>query len=188
MQMSSQNIRKMVISALLVALAVVFQQLRFVLGDSIVTTYIIGSLVNLCLIVAATAVGLWGGLAVAVVSPLVALAQGHLALIQMLPWVIAGNAVLVVLYALLAIRDKASLDVSWPRWAVTGVVAALVKFAVIAFGQTTVLTSMKGLAFSPALSTAAGAQFVQIVTACIGMILGGIILPMLPKNVVGKSA
>ena len=147
--MSSQNIRKMVITALLVALTIVFQQLRFVLGDSIVTTYIIGSLVNLCLIVAAVAVGLWSGIAVAVVSPLIAFAQGHLPLLQMLPWVMAGNAVLVVFYALFAVKDKASLTVFWPRWIAAGVVAGVVKFAVIALGQTTVLTSMKGLAFSP---------------------------------------
>ncbi len=186
--MSSQNIRKMVATALLVALTVVFQQLRFVLGDSIVTTYIIGSLVNLCLIVAATAIGLWGGVAVAVISPVIAFAQGHLPLLQMMPWVMAGNAVLVVFYAVFAIQDKATLTVFWPRWIVTGVFAAAVKFAVIALGQSTVLTSMKGLAFSAALSAAASAQSVQLITAGIAMVLSAIILPMLPKTVVGKSA
>lgn len=186
--MSSQNIRKMVVTALLVALTVVFQQLRFVLGDSIVTTYIIGSLVNLCLIVAATAVGLWSGVAVAVVSPLVAFAQGHLPLLQMLPWVMAGNAVLVVFYAVFALQDKTTLTVFWPRWIATGVVAAAVKFAVITLGQATVLTSMKGLAFSAALSAAASAQSVQLITAGVALVLSGIVLPMLPKTVVGKSA
>ena len=185
--MSSQNIRKMVISALLIALAIVFQQLRFVIGDTIVTTYIISSLVNLCLIVAATAVGLLSGVAVAVVTPLIALLQGH-AMLPMVPWIVAGNAVLVILYALFALKDKASLVISWPRWVVVGVVAAFVKYAVIAFGQSTVLTSAKGLAFSAALSTAATAQVVQVITAVIAMILGGIILPMLPKKTVGKTA
>jgi predicted membrane protein len=187
MKMSSQNIRKMVISALLIALAIVFQQLRFVIGDTIVTTYIISSLVNLCLIVAATAVGLWSGVAVAVVTPLIALLQGH-AMLPMVPWILAGNAVLVVFYALLAMQDKTSLAIGWPRWTVVGMVAALVKFAVIAFGQSTVLTSAKGLAFSAAISTAATAQIVQIVTAVIAMVLGGIIIPMLPRKIVGKTA
>lgn len=186
--MSSQNIRKMVAAALLVALTIVFQQLRFVLGDSIVTTYIVGSLVNLCLIVAAVAVGLWAGAAVAVISPLIAFAQGHLALVQMVPWVMAGNAVLAVLYALLAIKDKRSLSVIWPRWVAVGVAAAIVKFAVITLGQATVLSSMKGLAFPAALSAAATAQSVQLVTAGVAMVLGGIVLPMLPKKVVGKTA
>ena len=186
--MSSQNIRKMVVTALLIALAIVFQQLRFVLGGSnIVSTYVVSSLVNLCLIVAATAVGLWSGVSVAVVTPLIALTQGH-ATLPMVPWIIAGNAALAVVYALFAVKDKASLTVSWPRWAVTGVIAAFIKFAVIAFGQTTVLTSAKGLAFGAALSTASAAQFVQITTAVIALILGGLILPMLPKTIAGKTA
>ena len=55
--MSSQNIRKMVTTAILIALTIVFQFMRPILGGSnIVSTYIIGSLVNLALIVAACAV------------------------------------------------------------------------------------------------------------------------------------
>ena len=109
--MSSQNIRKLVTTALLIALSFVFQQLRPVLGGSnIISTYIIGSLVNLCLIIAATAVGLWSGVAVSVITPLIALLQGHAAL-PMLPWIIAGNAVLAVLYTLFSLRDKTALDI-----------------------------------------------------------------------------
>ncbi|MBN1776602.1 MAG: hypothetical protein JW811_00620 [Clostridiales bacterium] len=186
--MSSQNIRKMVATALLIALAVVFQQLRFVLGDTIVTTYIISSLVNLCLIIAATAVGLWGGVSVAVATPLVALLQGHIKLVQMLPWILAGNLVLVLLYALFALKDKSSLTIILPRWLITGVVAAAVKYAVIGFGQSTVLTSVNQVAFSAAVSTAAGLQLVQLITAGIAMALGWIILPMLPGRIIGKSA
>lgn len=171
--MSSQNIRKMVLSALLIALGIVFQQLRFVLGDTIVTTYIISSLVNLCLIVAATLVGLWSGMAVAVVTPLIAFAQGH-AILPMVPWIIAGNAVLVAFYALFAVKNQAPIAVLWPRWAITGVIAALVKFAVIAFGMYLMVTH--------SVAVAALKQYVQIVTAVIAMILGGIILPMLPKK------
>lgn len=185
--MSSQNIRKMVTTALLIALAIVFQQLRFVIGDSIVTTYIISSLVNLCLIVAATAVALWSGESVAVITPLIALMQGH-AQLPMVPWIIAGNAVLALLYALFAMKKEAPLAVEWPRFGVTGVVAAVLKYLVIALGQATVLTSAKGLAFQAAFSTAAAAQVVQVVTAVIAMILGGLILPMLPAKIVGKKA
>jgi len=186
--MSSQNIRKMVTTALIIALTIVFQLLRPVLGGSnIISTYIIGSLVNLCLIVGTVAVGLWSGIAVAIITPLIALMQGHVALVQMIPWIIAGNAVLVLCYAFFAMKDKASLSISWPHWAITGVIAALVKFAVMAFGQSTVITSVKGLAFGMAFPTSVSAQVVQIITAVIAMIIGGIILPMLPEKVVGKT-
>ena len=186
--MTSQKIRNMVTTAILIALTIVFQLLRPVLGGSnIISTYIIGSLINLALIVAACAVGLWSGVAVAVIAPVIALWQGH-AQLPMLPWIIAGNVVLVLVYALLAKPDRATLKVEWPRWVAVGVVAALVKFVVMAFGQAMVLTAAKGLAFSVALSTAGVAQVVQIITALIGMVLAGIILPLLPAAVAGKRA
>ena len=186
--MSSDNIKKMVTTAILIALTVVFQLLRPVLGGTNpVSTYIIGSLVNLCLIVAACAVGLWSGVAVAVITPLIALWQGH-ATLPMLPWIILGNAVLVIVFALWALQNKQSLKVEWVRWSIVGVIAALVKFAVIAFGQAMVLTSAKGLAFNVALASASTAQVQQIITAVVALILGGIILPMLPASAVGKKA
>jgi len=185
--MSSQNIRKMVVTAILLALTIVFQLLRPVLGGSNpVSTYIIGSLVNLTLIVAACAVGLISGIAVAVVAPLFALLQGH-ATLPMVPWIMLGNLVLVLLFALFAQKNKASLQVEWVRWIIVGVIATLIKYAVISAGQALVLTSAKGLAFGVALGTASTAQVVQIVTAMIAAVLGGIILPMLPATVVGKG-
>lgn len=186
--MSTENIRKMVTTAILIALTIVFQLLRPVLGGSnIISTYIIGSLINLALIVSACAVGLWSGIAVALITPFIALLQGH-AQLPMLPWIIAGNAVLVVIYALWALKDKNSLKVEWVRWSIVGVIAALVKFLVMALGQALVLTSAKGLAFNAAFVTASGAQFVQIITAIVALVLGGLILPMLPASAVGKKA
>ena len=106
--MSSQNIRKMVTTAILIALAVMFQYLRPLLGGSNpVSTYIISSLINLCLIVAACVVGLWSGVAISVVTPLIALSQGH-AVAFMVPWIMAGNAVLAIGFALFARGAQAS--------------------------------------------------------------------------------
>lgn len=185
--MNSESIRKLVITAILVALTIVFQLLRPVLGGSnIVSTYIIGSLVNVVLIVAACAVGLWSGISVAVIAPVFALVQGHSTL-PMFPWIVVGNVVLVVFYALFALKNRNSLKVEWVRWSAVGVIAALAKFVVIALGQALVLTSAKGLVFNAALITAGGAQFVQIITAVIAMVLGGLVLPSLPASVVGKK-
>ena len=89
--MRSNSIRNMVTTAILIALTIVFQLLRPVLGGSNpVSTYIIGSLVNLALIVAACAVGLVSGVSVAVAAPLIALWQGH-ATLPMLPRVAAST-------------------------------------------------------------------------------------------------
>lgn len=186
--MSSQSIRKMVTTAILIALTVVFQFMRPMLGGTnIISTYIIGSLINLSLIIAACAVGFWSGISVAVIAPIIALWQGH-AQLPMMPWIIAGNAVLVAIYALWAQKDHGSLHVEWVRWSVVGVIAALVKFAVMALGQALVLTSAKGLAFSAAVAAGATAQIVQIITAVIALVLAGVIMPLLPSSSVGKKA
>ena len=146
--MRTNDIRKLVTTAILIALTVVFQLLRPVLGGSnIISTYIIGSLINLTLIiVGAVAVGLWSGIAVAVVAPLFALLQSHSTL-PMMPWIVVGQrGAGAALRAVCARKDQASLKVDVvARWSVVGVIAALVKFCVIiAFGQALMLTSAKG--------------------------------------------
>lgn len=180
--MSSQNIRKMVTTAILIALAIAFQNLRLVLGGSNpVSTYIISTLVNTCLIVATCAVGLWSGLSIAVITPLIALWQGH-AQAPMLPWIMAGNAILVIGYALFAGKTKTDIKVQWLRWIIVGVIAGALKYAVITLGQSTVLSSAKGIAFSVALSTAAGLQIQQMITAMIAMIIARLVIMALPSK------
>ncbi len=96
----------------------------------------------------------------------------------MLPWIIAGNLVLVVVYALMA-----KGECGWVRWCVAGVIATAAKYIVMALGQTLVLTSAKGLAFGVALGTAAAAQVVQIITARIALILAKLLITALPKSI-----
>lgn len=178
--MNSRTIRKMVITAILIALAIAFQNLRLVLGGTnTVSTYIISSLVNLCLIVASCTVGLWSGLSIALITPLIALMQGH-ALLPMVPWIIGGNAVLVLCYSLLIRRGD--LKVQWLRWIIVGVTAAALKFAVICLGQTLMLSSTKGLVFQVALGTAAAAQVQQLITAAIAMLIARMVIIALPSN------
>lgn len=187
--MNSQKTRKMVTTAILIALTVVFQLLRPMLGGSnILSTYIIGSLINLTLIIAASVVGLWSGVSVAVIAPIIALLQNHKQL-PMIPWIIAGNLVLVILFALWAKKDRKTLSIEWVRWVIVGVLAAVAKYAVITLGQALVQTSASGAAFNIALGASAVTQSVQVVTALIGMVLGGVMIPMLPAAAVGlKSA
>lgn len=186
--MQTQQIKKMVTTGILIALTVVFQLLRPVLGGSnIISTYIIGSLINLTLIIAACVVGLWSGVSVAVIAPLIALLQNHKQL-PMIPWIIAGNLVLVLLFALFGKKDRKTLEIEWVRWVIVGAVAAVVKYLVIVLGQALVQTSAAGAAFGVALSAALLSQSVQIVTALIGMVLAGIIIPALPADAVGLSA
>lgn len=175
--------RMLVTTAALLALTVVFQYLRLLIGTSVVSTYIIGTLVNLCLIIAAVMVGIWGGLAISVLAPVIALLQGF-ANIVMLPWIIAGNALLVIGYALFIKPSEAWDKQRWLRWLIVGVIAALVKYAVMSFGMTvSMLMPKQGKAFGAGfVSALTVGQLQQIVTALIAMVLGKLVLFAVPKN------
>lgn len=112
MKMKVSTARFITTTAMLLALTIVFQMLRLIIpvlalpGNTILAQILIGSLVNLCLIVATATAGLWSGIVISVVAPLVAFAQGHIALPWMVPFVIIGNALIVVVYGLLMKKSQ----------------------------------------------------------------------------------
>ncbi len=183
--MSSKNIRQLATAAVLLALTLVFQSgIRFLMGDHIVSTYLISSLVNLCLILAACLVNVWAGLLIAVAAPLMALLQGHVKAPFMLPFLMAGNAVPVLLYGLFPGRGLQKTGrIHLTSWAVAGVAAAVLKFAVIALGNTLVITTSQGKVFFAALGAGAGLQVQQLITAIIAMAIGYAVLPRVKKAV-----
>lgn len=88
--------------------------------------YATGPLVNTMLYIAATFVGIWGGVAIGVVTPAIAFWRGILPppLGPMIPFIALGNAVLVIVFGLLERRGRLA--------AIAGIVAASVlKFLVL---------------------------------------------------------
>lgn len=88
--------------------------------------YATGPLVNAMLYIAATFIGIWGGVAVGVITPVVAFWRGILPppLGPMIPFIAVGNAVLVIVFGLLERQGRLA--------AIAGVVAASVaKFLVL---------------------------------------------------------
>jgi len=145
--------QQIVRAAIIVALAVVFQSLRYFIGANPFSTYIISSLVNLCLVVAVFHTGLGGGIAVALVAPLIALAQGF-ALAPMVAPIMLGNLSLVlIVYAAKRMRAY------WFSY-----VGAPLKYLIIAGGMALMLSSAAET-FVAALT----AQVVQLITAVIGI-------------------
>jgi hypothetical protein len=183
--MSSKNIKQLVTAALLLALALVFQSgIRFLLGDHIASTYLISTLVNLCLILAACFVNLWAGLLIAVAAPLMAFLQGHVKLPLMLPFLMVGNAVPVLLYGLFSgktLRKTGKMKLA--SWSATGVAAAVLKFAVIALGNALVLSTKQGTVLWAAIGAGAGLQIQQLITAILAMLICYAILPRIKKAV-----
>lgn len=94
--------RKITLTAILLALALVFQAIRsFIPMPDHVSVFIISTLVNLCLFLSIYFVGFWFTLIIAVVTPVVALLQGHLAFPLFIPLVAAGNAIVIAPWAYL---------------------------------------------------------------------------------------
>lgn len=91
--------KRLALTAMLLALCVMFQCLKSL------SVYLTGSAVNAILVLATLYCGLAGGLCIAVLAPVAAALLGATPIINMIPLMIvviaAGNAVLVVLAALL---------------------------------------------------------------------------------------
>ena len=86
--------REIVLTAMLLALCVVFQSMK---GFSV---YLTGSAVNTILVMATLSVGVGSGLIIAALTPIIAYFMGATPILQVIPLMIlvimAGNAVLVI--------------------------------------------------------------------------------------------
>lgn len=95
-------------AALLLALTLVFQSLRLVIPlPPFFTTFIIGSLVNACLLIALETAGFGAATAIAVVAPVVAYLQGLLFLPVFIPPVALGNLLYILLFRAGLARGRA---------------------------------------------------------------------------------
>ncbi|NLB42909.1 MAG: ECF transporter S component [Clostridiales bacterium] len=160
-------------TAILLALTVLFQSLRVIMPfmPANISQYVVGSLVNLCLIVAAVTLGIKGGAVIAIVAPIIAFLQGFTPFAMLVIPIALGNLVLVVAVALLY---KKSMILAF----VTGAIAKLVALyigvvlIVLPFFLPNAPAQLQ-LAFS----------WPQLVTASIGGVLAALVLPILKKAV-----
>ena len=86
--------------AMLLAVGLVLQALRLVIPmPPMWTVFVVGTLVNMVLVLAARTVGLWPSVMIAVLLPVMAYFQGQLPLPFLIPVVAVGNLVMVYLCA-----------------------------------------------------------------------------------------
>ncbi len=125
--MNLSNTRKKILwiteTAAMLALLVALQWATGGLNNQILT----GSCVNLVLAVTTAMVGLWGGVTVALISPVMAYLLKIAPQILTVPAIMAGNTVFVLLLHCIADPQGKGLG----RQAAALVVAALAKFAVL---------------------------------------------------------
>jgi hypothetical protein len=96
-EISHQGLRWLVRTALLFALTLVIQMLGL-------PQFSTGPLVNAFLLLAALLNGIWSGVIIGLFTPWIAFARGILAppLGPMIPFIMAGNAILVIVFSLVA--------------------------------------------------------------------------------------
>lgn len=104
----NQSVKFITRTAILLALTVLFQSLRVLMPfmPANISQYVIGSLVNLSLIVAAVMVGIKGGLIIAIAAPIIAFLQGFTPSPVLIVPIALGNVVLVAAVYFLYARNS----------------------------------------------------------------------------------
>lgn len=164
-------------TALFTALIIVAQAITTALGNTLVT----GSLVNLILIISVMTCGFTSGLAVGVVSPVLAKLFGIGPLWTIVPFIILGNAVLVAIWYFIANKNIVNTTVAR---IIALVVGALCKFAVLYFGIVQIAIPLfLNLPEKQAAVISTTFSFPQIITASIGGAVAVLILPVIKKAI-----
>ncbi len=156
-------------SALLLALTLVFQSLRFIIPLPMVfSTLLIGSLVNSCLLVAVETIGLSSACIIAIIASIVAYFQQLLPLPLFIGPVAAGNIIYLGVFYLLLRQG---------RWLAVGL-AAICKAGFL-YGSFTWLLTLIAI---PA-KLAAGLMFAMSWPQLVTGILGGLLAANVSKRI-----
>lgn len=158
-------------TAVMLALMIVIQNLRLLIGSNIYSTLIIGTGVNFILFYSTEKSGWLSGSIIALLAPIVALLQGHLSSIYLLPVVMLGNLVLVIAYEYLKRLNF---------WFGT-ITSCVSKSAVIFLGALLVI-NMRPSSLGTFI-TSLSYTWPQLVTA----LIGGIIFAAFAKNKKSKT-
>jgi len=157
-------------TAVLIALLIAAQA-----ATASLSQYVTGSLVNLILITAVMTTGLASGITVAVTSPLFAKLLNIGPLWTIIPFIIAGNAALVLVWHIIGGRKFANAHIAR---VIALAAAAVCKFAVLYVGIVKIaIPFMLNLPEKQAAVTSGMFSFPQLVTASTGGVLALAVLP-----------
>lgn len=158
-------------TAILLALTILFQTLgRFIpLGQF--SQFIVGPLVNACLLVAAAYTGLVGGAVVSVLSPFGAILTGASIPLPFAPFIAVGNFILVLLYVLLKKKPVAGIAVG-----------AVLKFGFL-WASILIFTGFMNIPAKMATALIASFSWPQLVTALVGGIIALVVLKALGRAI-----
>jgi hypothetical protein len=165
-------------TAMLLALTIVFQNLRLLIGTGFHSQLIIGSLVNAALVIAVGIINIYAGLIISIIAPIVAYAQSQIPPIfpYLIPIIAVGNALIVICYNFF--KDK--------KQYLGIIIGALLKWAFLYYGVTKMLNIVKGTIpdnkFDKIAATLSfGFSWPQLITALVGGFIAIIVIKNLKK-------
>jgi hypothetical protein len=164
--MTTKNLTR---TAIILALTILFQSLGRFLPLGGLSQFVTGSLVNACLLVAAAFTGIWGGAAVALLSPFGAILTGATVPLPFAPFIAVGNFILVLMYII--IRKNKILGMA---------LGAVLKFAFL-FGAVTLFVDFMGIPQQKAAAMTTTFSWPQLVTAAIGSALAFVVIKALSR-------
>lgn len=162
-------------TAVIIALLIVLQTATAALGSTIIT----GSVVNMLLIVSVMTCGIMSGLCVAVISPVMAKLIGIGPLWSLIPFIVAGNMILVLIWHFAGNRH-------WRQKHTAQVIAlaaaALAKFLILYVGIVQIAVPLLlGLPEPQAAVISNMFSLSQFLTALLGGGMALLVLPTLKK-------
>ena len=167
-------------TAVFIALLVVWQAVSAPLGNTLIT----GSIVNLLLIVSVMTCGLASGLTVAAVSSIMAKLLGIGPLWSLIPFMIAGNVTLVLLWHFIGNRNMGGKR--YVAYITALIVAAISKFLVLYIGIVRIaIPILLGLPEQQAAAITSIFSVAQLFTASVGGALAFVLIPRLKKAIAG---
>ena len=160
-------------TAVLIAITIALQAATRLLGSN----YITGSIVNLMLIISVMTCGLYTGLTVAAVTPVMATLLGVPGPTwPFIPFIAAGNMVLVTAWYFIGSKFKVNQFIAQ---CIALIVGAFAKFLIIHFGIVWFLMGIR--TFNVIALMANPLSVPQLITASIGGVCAIILLPVLKK-------
>ena len=160
-----------------IALLIAMQIATAPLGNFIIT----GAIVNLLLIISAMTCGLASGLSVATVSPVMAKIMGIGPFWSVIPFLIAGNMTLVLLWYFIGNRK---IGRKYAAYIVAMICAAVAKFLTLYIGIVRIaIPVFLNLPYSQATAVSNMFSIPQLITALAGGIAAMALLPALKKAI-----
>ncbi|MGB7606307.1 MAG: hypothetical protein WBL93_12625 [Lutisporaceae bacterium] len=168
-------------TAVMLALLIVVQFLTRSFGQ-----FVTGSIVNLILLVSVFIIGIYGGITIAILSPLLAFLAGiGTAFIQIIPFIAIGNVLFVTIAWLIAHNSVADMSTKGIVISSTGLIAASIgKLLFLWLGVVVIaLPLIPGIKEKQVAIISASFSWPQLITALIGSILAMMVIPLLKKAI-----